>query len=50
MKESNSFQVWRVCLIPHLHYYQNPQDIESAADGYKTDANGVYQLIANSSE
>ena len=30
-------------------YYQNPQDIESAADGYKTDANGVYQLIANSS-
>jgi len=30
-------------------YYQNPQDIESAADSYKTDVDGIYQLIANSS-
>ncbi|AYQ57064.1 hypothetical protein MS2017_1376 [Bathymodiolus thermophilus thioautotrophic gill symbiont] len=29
-------------------YYQNPQNIESAANSYKTDANGIYQLIANS--
>jgi hypothetical protein len=29
-------------------YYQNPQNIESAANSYKTDADGIYQLVANS--
>ncbi len=29
-------------------YYQNPKNIEAATSGYKTDANGIYQLVANS--
>lgn len=30
------------------NYYQNPQNIESAANSYKTDTDGIYQLVANS--
>ncbi len=29
-------------------YYQNPKNIESAVNNYKTDADGIYQLVANS--
>lgn len=30
-------------------YNQRPQDIETAANGYKTNPDGIYQLVANSS-
>lgn len=30
------------------NYYQAPQNIEAATDSYTTDANGIYQLVANS--
>lgn len=30
-------------------YYKNPTNIENAANGFKTDIDGIYQLVANSS-
>lgn len=30
-------------------YYQAPQNIEAATNSYQTDANGIYQLVADSS-